>query len=123
MQCWESPGEIQNWFPYTDGKERLKKEADHSRLVGGRSNKQGNLQMRFVLNKTGNSPHLPARIFRVYIEALMRFSHIYSPDGLNKTSISQGFVLEVASKMRTVGGTYIARTGEGVRSLQLHRFS
>ena len=27
--------------PYTEGKERPKKEADHSRLVGGRFNKQG----------------------------------------------------------------------------------
>lgn len=38
-----SPGEIQNWPPYTVSKERPKKEADHSRLVGGNFYKQGHL--------------------------------------------------------------------------------
>ena len=44
------------WFinrpPYMEGKERLKKEADHSRLVRGRFNKQGNLQTRLNLVAT-----------------------------------------------------------------------
>ena len=41
------PGEIWNctgamYLPlYTEGRDSLKKEADHSRLVGGRCNKQG----------------------------------------------------------------------------------
>ena len=39
---------FRNWPPYTQGKERVKKEADLSRLVGG-VNKQGNLHMRLVL--------------------------------------------------------------------------
>lgn len=34
---------------YSEGRERLRKEADHSRLVGDRFNKQGNLHMRLVL--------------------------------------------------------------------------
>ena len=38
-----SPGEIQNWPPYTVSKERPKKEADHFSLVGGNFYKQGNL--------------------------------------------------------------------------------
>ena len=33
-------GEIWNWPPCTEGKERLKKKADHPRLVGGRFIKQ-----------------------------------------------------------------------------------
>jgi len=46
------------------GREGLKKEADHPRLVGGNFNKQGNLLMRLVLGscKMGCSPYLPARI-------------------------------------------------------------
>ena len=55
--------------PDTEGKERPKKEADLSSMVGGRFNKQGNLPMRFVLGgggrKTSRSPHLPTRIFKV----------------------------------------------------------
>lgn len=35
--------------PYTEGKERPKKEAAHSRLVGGDFNKLGNLLKRLVL--------------------------------------------------------------------------
>ena len=38
MQCVDS----KNWPLNRKGKERLKKEADHSRLVGGRFNEQGN---------------------------------------------------------------------------------
>lgn len=44
------PGEIPNWAP--EGKEKPKKEAYHSRLVGGRLNKQGNLHRRLVLGAT-----------------------------------------------------------------------
>lgn len=33
----------QTGLPYTEGKQRLQREADHSRLVGDRFNKQGNL--------------------------------------------------------------------------------
>ena len=34
---------------YTGGKERPKKQPDHSGLAGGRFNKQGSLQMSLVL--------------------------------------------------------------------------
>ena len=43
---WSSLGEIQNWPSYTEGKERSKKEADHSILVGSHFNQQGNFHMR-----------------------------------------------------------------------------
>lgn len=51
---------------------RLKKRADHSRLIGGRFNKQGDLRMRLVLgdHKMSGFPHLPARILKVYKEDL-----------------------------------------------------
>lgn len=56
----------------TDSKERLEKEADHSRLVNGRLNTQGNFHMRRVFSgcKTHRSPHPRARIQKVSIEAL-----------------------------------------------------
>lgn len=66
--------------PCTEGKERLKEEADHCRSVGGSFNKQGNLLTRLVLvgHKMSRSWHPVARIINVYIEALAGFSHIWS---------------------------------------------
>lgn len=48
------PGEIQDKFPlpttsYMKSKNKLEKEADHSRLVGGTFNKQGNLTQEACL--------------------------------------------------------------------------
>lgn len=63
------------------------------------------------------SPHLPVRILNVYIEASMGFSFIYCSVGLNRTLLFQGYVLEMAPTVRTVGGTYIPRIEEGVRGL------
>ena len=66
--------------PYTEDRTRLKKEADHSRLVGGRFNKQWNLLMRPVLgnHKRSKYPHPPTRILKVCIEALTGFSRTQS---------------------------------------------
>ena len=91
-----SPHEIWNWSPYKEGKERPKKEADHSRWVGGRFDKKGNLHLRLVLcgHKISRSLHPPIRILKVYIKALTGFSHVFSTDGLNTTLPSQGCVLE-----------------------------
>lgn len=55
------------------------------------------------------SLHLPARIFKVHMGVLMRFIHIYYPDGFNHT------ILFLAVGM--AGGTDSPRTGEGARSL------
>ena len=97
------------------GKEKLRKEAENSRWVGGRFHKQGNLSTRLVLSShtTIRSPHPPARILKVCIEALPEFSHIFSLDGLNNILLSQGCVLETAPSVGTLG----PRTGERVRSL------
>lgn len=80
---------------HTDGKEGPNEEADHSRLVGGMFNKQGNSYGRLVLgsHKTRRSPHPPVRILSVYIETLTGSSHIHCADGLNKTGLSQSCVL------------------------------
>lgn len=55
-----------------EGRKRLKKEGDCSRLTGGKVKKQGNLLERLVLggHKTGRSLHVPTRILKVYIEIL-----------------------------------------------------
>ena len=55
-------------------------------------------------------PHLPATILNFDIEALLGFSHVASPDGLNNTLLSQDRILETAPTMETVGGIYIPRT-------------
>ena len=50
------------WPPYTEGKETPKKEAENSRLVCGRLNKQGNLPERLVLGSARRvdlCTHLP----------------------------------------------------------------
>lgn len=98
---------MENWPLFTKGKEQQKKEADQSRMVCGRFKKQrlknkfkiknqGNKHMRCVLGvyKISISPHLLARILKVYIQALTRFSHVCCPDGLNNTLLSSGHLLE-----------------------------
>ena len=51
-------------------KERPKKEADHSRLITGRFNKQGNIHARHVVHyqKANRSLHPLTRILGVYIK-------------------------------------------------------
>lgn len=98
-----------NWPSFTHGNERPEKEADHSSLVGGRSDKQGNTPVRLVLGscKTSRSPYLPARTLQVYMEASKVFGDIFSSEGPNSTLLSQGCTsLQPAPSVRTVGGTY-----------------
>lgn len=78
-------GEIWNLPPYMEGKEKPKKEADHSRLVGDSVNKQENLRMRFVLSgcKMSRSSYPHFRILKAFLETLTRLSHVYYPGGLN----------------------------------------
>ena len=104
---------------YTEKSERPMKEADHSLLVGGRFNKQGDLLMGLVLGeyKMNRSLHQPARILKVYREVLTGSSHVNSPDGLNNTFLSQGYIFGIAPTVRTVGRVYIPRAGEVVRIL------
>ena len=110
--CW-----FENWPPYTEGKERPKKEADHSRLVGGRFNKQGNLHMWLVL----------ASIRWVDLSALQNLTSLYrglnllqahtpsrwSQQHIDWSYCSQDYVLETAPSVGMVCTMYIPRTGEG----------
>lgn len=48
------------------------------------------------------------------MEALTELSHVFSPDGLNNTSLPQGYLLETAPTADMVDATYIPRTGEEV---------
>lgn len=67
-------------------KKKSKKEAGHFILVGGRFNKQGNLQRRLVLGGSklvALCTHPPESL------ALTGLSHVVSPDGLHNTLLSQ----------------------------------
>lgn len=77
-----------------EDKEGPKNREDHSRLVGGKFNKQRSLHTRLLLggHKISGSPRPP----EVCVENLTGFSHIYSPDGLNSTLLSQSCILELA---------------------------
>lgn len=97
-----------------------RKRQTTSRLVGGGFDKQKILHRRLVLGccKMSKSPHLTTKILKVYIEALTEFSHMYHPDDLSNTLLSQ-----VTPSVGIVGGMYIPRTGKGARRLQLLRSS
>jgi len=102
-----------SWPPYTEGKQRLKKEANHSRLAGSRFNKQGNLHTRLVLGSY-KMRSLPES--EKFTEALLSWLHI-SPDGLSNTVLSEHCILETALAMGIVDGRCFPRTGEKVRRL------
>ena len=113
--CW-----FANWSPYMEGKERLKKQADYSSLVGGRFTKQGNLHSRVVLgsHKPSRSSHLPARTLQVYlglkwIQCKWSQQHI----GLSRLCPWKWLPLWEQWAELTFQGW------EGVRSLQLPRSS
>lgn len=55
------------------------------------------------------SPHPPTGILKIM--SLSGFRHIFSPDGLNNTLLSQGYVLETATSMGIVGDTHVPRMG------------
>ena len=89
---------MENWSLYMEDRERLKTKAARSRLVGGWFNKQRNLHTRLVLSgcKRRRCLLLSTRVLRIYLEPLMEFNHIHSPDGFNNTLLSQAFILENA---------------------------
>ena len=107
--------------PYTWNSRRDgRKEASHSRLVGGIFNKQGNGPYIWGLTWAATrSLHLLAGILKfIYMEMFMGSSLVYYPDDLNNTYLSQGYISEVAAGADTVGGH--AFQGQGrVRSLWL----
>lgn len=56
---------------------------------------------------------MPARIFKVYVEALMGFGHILSLDGLLNTLLSRGCVLENGSHHGNCGWNIHSTDGMG----------
>ena len=103
--CW-----FVNWPPCKEDKEKLKKEADHSRLAGGSFHKQENLRRRLVLGgcKTSRSLNLIARIW-AYMGALTGFSHI-TIHMVSTTHYSlKAASLKMAPAVGMVGGMYIPR--------------
>lgn len=91
---------------------------------GGRFNKQRNAFMKQVTTRRVRSLRTPIRILKVYTEALLiGFTHIYHPDGLNDTLLSQAYVLGTALSSGTVDRECVPRTGELVESLQLPQYS
>lgn len=83
-----------------EDKEGPKNREDHSRLVGGKFNKERSLHTRLLLggHKISGSPRPP----KVCVENLTGFSHVYSPDGLNSTLLSQSCILELAPSERSI---------------------
>lgn len=61
----------------------------------------------------------PNQNLKVYIAALMGFSHICCPNGPNNILFFQGYILGIASTMGIMSRVHIPRTGEGMRSLQM----
>ena len=60
-----------------------------------------------------------ATVLKVYIEALVGFSHIYRPDGLNNTLLFQGYVFETGSYCGNSGQNVHSKDGKEMRSFQL----
>jgi len=74
---------------YTEGKARLKREADLSRLAGvGLLRRELTHEAYLGCHRMGRSPHMLPRILIVFIEAMMVLSHISHPDGLKAYSLN-----------------------------------
>lgn len=80
-----------------EGMERLKKDTEHPRLVGGRFNEKGNLwglpsapQVKKISVPTCHN-------LKVDKEAWTGYSHVYCPDVLNNILLSEGSILENGS--------------------------
>lgn len=113
LQTQELPGWNLKLVPSTRRVGRPKKEADHSRLVGGRFDKQGNLLTRLILGgrKASRSSYPPARILSFYrglngVQPRTQF-RVLTHCSLEAAS------LKTAPAVGTVGGAYIPRRGRG----------
>ena len=62
------------------------------------------------MSKSGQSH---ARILKVYIETLAGSSHIFTPDGLSNSLLSQGCILENGSSCEYGGWTLHSKHMEG----------
>lgn len=96
---------------------RKRKKANHSRLVGGSFNKQGNLHLRlFSGHKMSRSLQLPARILKIYMEALIGVTSTYTIQLVSTTHYSlKGVSSKIIPIIVNCGQnlTYILRPGQG----------
>lgn len=122
--CWvatleASQVELKPAYVVIMGKERPKKEEDHSTLVDGRFNKQENLLMRLDLGgcKTSIPLHLPTRILKIYRETLTRSSVHGGWDSIITTFLSQVFILGAASGSGEGKQNTHSKDGEGAEEL------
>lgn len=103
-----------------EGKKRSKKEARHSRLVGGSFKNKMNLLMSFISSgcKTNRSPHSPAKILKLDTKDLPGFSYVYHSDGLNSTLLSSRLCTWKCLPLREwCAEMWIPRPGNRLRSL------
>ena len=63
--------------------------------------------------KRRRSPHLPARILTVYIEALTEFSPVNGPDGPHSISVSKAASLKMAVTVGLCGEHTFQIQGRG----------
>lgn len=108
------PGEIWN-DPHTrkTRRDRRKRWTTSGWQVAGLVTKATYLRgLSQAAARLSRSPHQSTRTLKVYIEALIGFGHIYHPDDLNTTLLSQGYILETAPSVGMMGRTYIPRTEE-----------
>ena len=96
---WSFPGIICNRPTYVEGRERLKKEESHSRLVlDSFNNSKENLHMKLVLGRKQDKwiPVPTLQILKVYNEALTGLSYICPVDVFNTRLPAEGYVLGAA---------------------------
>lgn len=63
-------------------------------------------------HKMSRSLHPPTTILKVYIEAITKSNHVFIPDGLHNTLLSQGSALETATTTGNCGQQVHPKDGE-----------
>lgn len=79
--------------PSIEAKRDLRKRQT-TRLVAG------------LISKARRLLHLLTRIFKVYIETLPGFSHVFSPEYLNSTLLSQGYIRDMVANIGIMADIY-----------------
>lgn len=109
-------GGINTGPPYTDGKERPKEEAGVSRWVGGRGNNKGTYKACPGPCKTSDLCTCLPEPYTLILHRARNGGQLYIVQMvlLALCSLKAAYLKQTPSA-RTVGGMYIARTGEGRR--------
>lgn len=110
-------GEVWNWFHYSEGKERPKKEATSDGQVTGLLGRGLTSKTRLGPQETSQSPHLPALIAKVCREAVLGFNHIWPSRRSQLLFSPQGCILGKCSHWGEGGQSLHSKDRGGVRSL------